>query len=62
MLIHQMDVVSAFLNRSLQEDIYMERPDGYVQATNEQMVCKLKKSKTGPKMLECNIQSFPKVN
>ena len=31
MLIHQMDVVAAFLNGSLQEDIYMEQPDGYVQ-------------------------------
>ena len=26
MLIHQMDVVAAFLNGSLQEDIYMEQP------------------------------------
>ena len=49
MLIHQMDVVAAFLNRSLQEDIYMEQPDGYVQAKNEQMICKLKKSLYGLK-------------
>ena len=49
MLIHQMDVVAAFLNGSLQEDIYMEQPDGYVQAGNEQMVCKLKRSLYGLK-------------
>ena len=49
MLIHQMDVVAAFLNGSLQEDIYMEQPDGYVQAKNEQLVCKLKKSLYGLK-------------
>ena len=29
LLIHQMDVVAAFLNGSLQEDISMEQPDGY---------------------------------
>ena len=31
MLIHQMDVVTAFLNGSLEEEIYMEQPAGYVQ-------------------------------
>ena len=48
-LIHQMDVVAAFLNGSLQKDTYMEQPDGYVQAGNEQMVCKLKRSLYGLK-------------
>ena len=43
MLIHQMDVVAAFLNGSLQENIHMQQPDGYIQAGNEKLVCKLKK-------------------
>ena len=49
LLIHQMDVVLAFLNGKLQEDIYMQQPEGYVQAGNEQLVCKLKKSLYGLK-------------
>jgi hypothetical protein len=28
MLIHQMDIETAFLNASLEEDIYMTAPDG----------------------------------
>ncbi|CAB4021125.1 retrotransposon, Ty1-copia subclass [Paramuricea clavata] len=30
MFIHQMDVVTAFLNGTLDQDIYMEQPEGYV--------------------------------
>ena len=43
MLIHQMDVVTAFLNGKLDEEIYMAQPDGYVEAGKEHLVCKLKK-------------------
>ena len=49
MLIHQMDVVTAFLNGDLDEDIYMQQPDGYVQSGSEHLVCKLKKSLYGLK-------------
>ena len=49
MLIHQMDVVTAFLNGELSEVIYMEQPDGYVQSGLEHLVCKLKKSLYGLK-------------
>jgi transposase InsO family protein len=31
MQIHQMDVVSAFLNGRLDDEIYMQQPDGYIQ-------------------------------
>ena len=49
MLLHQMDVVTAFLNGNLEEDIYMQQPDGYVQEDNKHLVCKLKKSLYGLK-------------
>jgi len=49
MMIHQMDVVAAFLHGDLEEDIYMEQPEGYVVPEKEDMVCKLKKSLYGLK-------------
>ena len=44
-----MDVITAFLNGDLDEDIYMQQPDGYVQSGSEHLVCKLKKSLYGLK-------------
>ena len=44
MLIHQMDVVAAFLHGDLEEVIYMEQPEGYVIPGKEDMVCRLEKS------------------
>ena len=49
MLIHQMDVVTAFLNGTLSEEIYMQQPDGYVVSGKEHLVCRLKKSLYGLK-------------
>ena len=49
MQIHQMDVVSAFLNGELREEIYMQQPPGYIQSGKEELVCKLKKSIYGLK-------------
>ena len=49
MKIHQMDVVSAFLNGELREEIFMQQPPGYVQSGKEELVCKLKKSIYGLK-------------
>jgi hypothetical protein len=42
--IQQMDVKTAFLNGELEEDIYMDQPQGFVQDGKEHTVCKLKKS------------------
>ena len=62
MLIHQMDVVTAFLNGELEEEIYMQQPEGYVESGNENLVCKLKKSIYGLKQSpRCWNQAFRKL-
>ena len=47
--IHQMDVKTAFLNRDLDEEIYMEQPKGFSSPGQEKKVCKLVKSLYGLK-------------
>lgn len=47
--VHQMDVVTAFLNGHLEEEIYMKQPEGYIKPGQEHLVCKLKKSTYGLK-------------
>jgi hypothetical protein len=44
LLVHQMDVKTAFLNRELDEKIYMDQPDGFVVKGEECKVPKLLKS------------------
>ena len=47
--LHQMDVRSAYLHGELEEDIYMQQPEGYAVAGKEQLVCKLSKALYGLK-------------
>ena len=46
LLLPQKDVVTAVINGTLEEDIYIQQPDGFQQG-KEHLVCKLKKSLCG---------------
>nr|GEU90248.1 zinc finger, CCHC-type [Tanacetum cinerariifolium] len=41
LIIHQMDVKTTFLNRELEEEVYMNQPLGFIMPGNENKVCKL---------------------
>ncbi|KAL0361662.1 UNVERIFIED_CONTAM: Retrovirus-related Pol polyprotein from transposon TNT 1-94 [Sesamum radiatum] len=49
LLIHQMDVKTAFLYDKLKEEMYMDQLEGFVAHGNERKVCKLVKSLYGLK-------------
>ena len=49
LVIHQMDVKTAFLNGDLEEEIYMDQLEGCVVPGKEKKVCKLVKSIYGLK-------------
>ncbi|GKA67030.1 zinc finger, CCHC-type containing protein [Tanacetum coccineum] len=49
LIIHQMDVKTKFLNSKLEEEVYMNQPQGFIMHGNENKVCKLIKSLYGLK-------------
>nr|GEW51378.1 retrovirus-related Pol polyprotein from transposon TNT 1-94 [Tanacetum cinerariifolium] len=49
MVVHQMDVKTAFLNGNLKEEVYVSQPDGFVDQDNPNHVYKLKKALYGLK-------------
>ena len=55
-----MDVKTAFLNRDLEKDVYMDQPVGFNEEGKEHMVCKLKKSIYGLK--QASRQWYLKFN
>lgn len=44
-----MDIKTSFLNGMLEEDIYMQQPEGFVIPGQEHLVCQLNKSIYGLK-------------
>lgn len=61
-LLHQVDVITAFINGDLHEDVYMEQPHGYERGDSSEMVCKLLKALYGlnqaPRQWYAKIDSF----
>ena len=45
--VYQMDVKSAFLNSILEEKVYIEQPEGFVDENKKEKVCKLYKTLYG---------------
>jgi hypothetical protein len=47
--VYQMDVKSTFLNGDLEEEVYIEQPEGFQLSEKENYVCRLKKALYGLK-------------
>ena len=49
LILHQVDVTTAFLNGELKEEVFMRQPEGLVTKGQEHLVCRLKRSIYGLK-------------
>ena len=57
-----MDVKTAFLNGEIDQEVYIEQPEGFIIHESESHVCKLKKAlyglKQAPRAWYAHIDSF----
>eukprot|EP00253_Pinus_taeda_P026703 PITA_26703 len=51
--IHQMDVKTAFLNGTIEEEVYIEQPEGFKTFDRDSHVCRLKRALYGMKQAPC---------
>ncbi|EPZ36131.1 hypothetical protein O9G_005796 [Rozella allomycis CSF55] len=47
--VHQLDVLTAYLNSEITHEVYMKQPTGFVESGKENLVCKLKRGLYGLK-------------
>lgn len=43
MYIHQMDVITAYIQGDLTEEVFMKQPEMFIKSSNDEKVCKLNK-------------------